>query len=233
MEREEPVQASVGGVVKVEPPVGDRVSDSLQQDEEVEVLEMTLAVKEERLQVTVVEDDVLEESSPGSHRRVRVLAQKYLSVCKRNWELQTGRSLTALSGRKFHDTDEAESRMRTSVADQVRRWEEVPSGRTLPPNVKFTWVNCVPDSKFLYDAAVNTLKYLLRWTPMANQAEAWVSKLQPKPNKFGMTRDLAGLMVPIGELSPLEITAILQTLLTEAGFELPNLIPGWSRTANG
>ncbi|OWZ07868.1 hypothetical protein PHMEG_00019683 [Phytophthora megakarya] len=92
---EDPVQTSVGGVVKVEPPVGDRVSDSLQPDEEVEVLEMTSAVKEERPLVTVVEDEVLEVSSPSPRPKT------FLPVWKRRWELLTGRSFATLSGLKF------------------------------------------------------------------------------------------------------------------------------------
>ncbi|OWY91209.1 hypothetical protein PHMEG_00040305 [Phytophthora megakarya] len=67
---EEPVQTSVGGVIKVEPPVGDRVSDSLQPDEEVEVLEMMSAVKEELPLVTIVEAEVLEVPSPSPRPNV-------------------------------------------------------------------------------------------------------------------------------------------------------------------
>ncbi|OWZ12005.1 hypothetical protein PHMEG_00014901 [Phytophthora megakarya] len=225
---EGPVQTSVGGVVKVDPPVGDRVLDSLQPDEEVEVLEMMSAVEEERPLVTVVEDEVLEVSSPSPRPEVPSGLEEKMGAADRTESRDSVRTEVLVSGTS--GTDEAGSRMRTYVADQVRRWVEVPSGRTLPPNVKFAWVNGVPDSKFFHDAAVDTSKYLLQRSSMASQAEAWISELRPKRNKFGMARDLAGLMVPIGELSSLEATAILQTLLAEAGFELHNLIPGWLRT---
>ncbi|OWZ10523.1 hypothetical protein PHMEG_00016622 [Phytophthora megakarya] len=58
-----PAQAYVGGVVKVEPPTEDRVSDTPQLVIEVENLDETITIKEDGPLSTVQEEAALEEKT--------------------------------------------------------------------------------------------------------------------------------------------------------------------------
>ncbi|OWZ15525.1 LOW QUALITY PROTEIN: hypothetical protein PHMEG_00010817 [Phytophthora megakarya] len=92
------------GVVKVEPPVGDRFSDSLQPDEKLEVLGMTSAVKEERPLATVVDDEVLKVSSLSPRPEVPSGLEEKMGAADRTESRDSGWTESGTSG-----ADEAES----------------------------------------------------------------------------------------------------------------------------
>ncbi|KAL4129535.1 CCR4-NOT transcription complex, subunit 3 [Phytophthora ramorum] len=234
-------EASEGDVVKVEPPAEDRVSDSLQPEEEVEILddiktpERAQTIKDERPLSTVQEDAVLEDVEMSLPVRSDVPLQMELpdvvsmqppsTAMQKDYhpeaqEVETGTA----------DVQMTEAQAKAYVADQVRRWERDVSEKNVPPDVKYDWPQVRLDSESFMVASLTTSDYLRRRMSMPTQADAWIAEMQLRRRTFGMARDLTAALIPPGMFTPRDCVAVLQTILFEAGFEFVNLVPGWFRT---
>ncbi|POM72865.1 Hypothetical protein PHPALM_10361 [Phytophthora palmivora] len=124
--------------------------------------------------------------------------------------------------------DQPEVRVsREYAASQVARWEQEQSGQISPPSVEYTWPEVLPDSLAWMNAALTTSKYLAVRTAAEEVARPWVEEMAPVRRDLATAQDLAGAQVPLGMLSPREYVAILQTLLSQAGFQFRNVIPEW------
>lgn len=125
---------------------------------------------------------------------------------------------------------EEEARAKTYVAEQVRRWEQVPTAMVHPPNMEFAWRSPDLDASGWKNRAVMTSRYLHDRSQFSDAGAAWLRDLRPERWCFGMTQDLYGLYIPAAAFSPRECAAFLQTLLFEAGFRFMNVVPEYFRT---
>uniref|UniRef100_H3H3S3 Uncharacterized protein n=1 Tax=Phytophthora ramorum TaxID=164328 RepID=H3H3S3_PHYRM len=182
-------EASEGDVVKVEPPAEDRVSDSLQPEEEVEILndiqtsERAQTIKEDRPLSTVQEDSVLEDVVMSLPVRSDVPLQMELpdvvsmqpppTAMQKDYhpEVQEVETGTA-------DVQMTEAQAKAYVADQVRRWERDVSEKNVPPDVKYDWPQVRLDSESFMVASLTTSDYLRRRMSMPTQADAWIAEMQ-------------------------------------------------------
>ncbi|KAE8887278.1 hypothetical protein PF005_g15567 [Phytophthora fragariae] len=142
--------------------VVDGISDSPQPDEEVEVLpegdanplDMASLVEAEKLLVTVQEVKEL----PGADPAVPVL--------------ETPDPRPVETRRRDLGVSVAEIQARDYVAEQVRRWERVLSGRISPPSVEYTWPAVTLDTAGWQTAILATSGYLRDWSLSAT-SEWW------------------------------------------------------------
>ncbi|POM65529.1 Hypothetical protein PHPALM_18739 [Phytophthora palmivora] len=124
--------------------------------------------------------------------------------------------------------DQPEERVsREYAASQVTRWEQQQSGQMSPPSVEYTWSEVLPVSLACMNTALTTSKYLAARTAAEDVARPWVEEMAPVRRGLATAQDLAGAQVPLGMLAPRECVAVLQTLLSQAGFQLRNLVPEW------
>ncbi|POM61109.1 LOW QUALITY PROTEIN: hypothetical protein PHPALM_29927, partial [Phytophthora palmivora] len=114
---------------------------------------------------------------------------------------------------------------REYAASQVARWEQEQSGQISPPRVEYTWPEVLPDSLVWMNAALTTSKYLVARTAAEDVARLWIEEMAPRD--LATAQDLAGAQVPLGLLSPKECVAVLQTQLSQTGFQFLNLVPEW------
>ncbi|KAE9321889.1 hypothetical protein PR003_g17358 [Phytophthora rubi] len=160
--------------------VVDQISDSPQPDAEVEVfpegdadsLDKASLAKAEKPLVTVQEDKEL----PGVNSTVHVL--------------ETPGPPPVETHRRDLGVSVAEIQPRDYIAEQVRRWERAPSGRTSPPSVEYTWPAVTLDTAGWQTAILATSGYLRDWSLSATSEDAWVVELRPERRMPAMAQDL-------------------------------------------
>uniref|UniRef100_H3GFU8 Uncharacterized protein n=1 Tax=Phytophthora ramorum TaxID=164328 RepID=H3GFU8_PHYRM len=223
--REGGAQASEGGVELVEPPeVVDLVSESSVSDDVVEVKRESVRVKEEEK----TQDAAVYPDSPPLASEAPAPNPDVLPKLESRTDAQgvSSGALAAVAEDVVLDGERAVMYVRR----EVRRWEELHSGRIAPPNVDFAWPTPRPDVNTYFEAAFATGDYFKWRSSMESQDDAWISEVNPVRWGVGAAQDLTAIQIPPTMLTSRECVVVLQTLLFEAGFEFSNLIPEWSKT---
>ncbi|OWZ01406.1 LOW QUALITY PROTEIN: hypothetical protein PHMEG_00027212 [Phytophthora megakarya] len=213
----ESAQASVGGADMVEPPV-EEVTPKPGQDGDVELLEEKAPPMVQNL---TADDSVPESESKKIVRRTVVRVKSEPTSVPEAAEL--GLAAQATSGSAGSESSQADALAKAYVAHQEHRWEQVPSGRVLPPQVVYTWSE-VPDYASWLEEAKAVSDFVLQQACMDNRDKAWISELRPERRGFGP------IQVPVTLLEARQCAAVLQTLFFEAGFQFNNAVPEWFRT---
>ncbi|GMF51710.1 unnamed protein product [Phytophthora fragariaefolia] len=246
----ESAPASEGGANVGEPPAADRVSDSPPPDQDVEVLKVVPA--KVKVEVTEIEDSEAEAESalkdadassrspqsssspPPSSSQDQASGSKVLPQGDasnpapapegQNAVLRSSPSPSA-SGVQLDETV-----AKNFVARQVYRWEQMRSGRVVPPSVEYTWPIPRPDFTAWQEATMATSDYLRNRMTLNDRDAAWISELRPERRVLGIAQDLKALAIPPAMMTARECAAVLETLLFEAGFEFVNAVPDWFLT---
>ncbi|EGZ25054.1 hypothetical protein PHYSODRAFT_482781 [Phytophthora sojae] len=224
---DEPAQASVGGADEVEPPAEDRVSDSPQPDDEVEILDEAPTTKHEGLLSTVQEDGVLNDeaetrSAPAPSGPAATAQAPALKI-----EAQSSPAPSDSRGPDETKAQVSEAQTQAYVAEQVRRWEQHRESAVVPLKVEYAWPEPAPDFTEWWAAALATSKYLSDRMAMASQDAAWIAELDSVRLELCLAQDVTGIVIPPSLLSPRECVALIQSLLFAAGVRFHNLIPMW------
>ncbi|EGZ07518.1 hypothetical protein PHYSODRAFT_253675 [Phytophthora sojae] len=251
--REGGAQASEGGANAVEPPAADRVSDSPQPEQEEETAkDVPVNVKTEVIEIeesdaeesSALEDaDVSSRSPQSSSNQAPSSSQSQApepEVLPRDDALNPVPAPQSLNadvrpslgaGAETADTTQLdETAAKNFVARQVYRWEQMRSGRVVPPSVEYAWPNPRPDFSAWQEATMATSDYLRRRMALENRDAAWIAELRPERRVLGIAQDLTAVAIPPSMMSSRECAAVLETLLFEAGFEFVNAVPDWFMT---
>ncbi|EGZ27097.1 hypothetical protein PHYSODRAFT_392675, partial [Phytophthora sojae] len=199
---DEPAQASVEGADEVEPPAEDRVSDSPQPDDEVEILDEAPTIKHEGPLSTVQEDGV--RNDEADTRSVPAQSSPAATAQAPALKMEAQSSMAPSDSRGPDETKAQVSKVQAKVyvAEQVRRWEQHRERAAVPLKVEYAWPELAPAFTERWTAALATSKYLSDRMAMASQDAAWIAELGP-------------------------CVALNQTLLFAAGFRFHNRIPMW------
>ncbi|EGZ20591.1 hypothetical protein PHYSODRAFT_259556 [Phytophthora sojae] len=226
-QNDEPAQASVGGADEVEPPAEDRVSDSPQPDDEVEILDEAPTIKHENPLSTVQEDGVLNDEAEIRSALAQSSPAATAQAPALKIEAQSSPAPSDSRGPDETKTQVSEAQAKAYVAEQVRRWEQHRERATVPLKVEYAWPEAAPDFTEWWTAALATSKYLSDRMVMASQDAAWIAELGPVRLELCLAQDVSGIVIPPSILSPRECVALIQSLLFAAGFRFHNLIPMW------
>uniref|UniRef100_H3GXZ5 Uncharacterized protein n=1 Tax=Phytophthora ramorum TaxID=164328 RepID=H3GXZ5_PHYRM len=172
--REGGAQASEGGVELVEPPeVVDLVSESPASDDVVEVKRESVRVKEEEK----TQDAAVYPDSPPLASEAPAPNPDVLPKLESRTDAQgvSSGALAAVAEDVVLDGERAVMYVRR----EVRRWEELHSGRIAPPNVDFAWSTPRPDVNTYFEAAFATGDYFKWRSSMESQDDAWISEVNP------------------------------------------------------
>ncbi|EGZ27427.1 hypothetical protein PHYSODRAFT_321238 [Phytophthora sojae] len=141
----DPVTGLDEGADEVEPPAEDRVSDSPQPDDEVEILDEAPTIKHEGPLSTVEEDGVLNDEADTRSAP----AQSSLAVTAQapalKMEAQSRPSETKAQ------VSEAQAK---AYAEQVRRWEQHRERAAVQLKVEYAWPEPAPDFTEWWTAAL-------------------------------------------------------------------------------
>uniref|UniRef100_H3H4Z2 Uncharacterized protein n=1 Tax=Phytophthora ramorum TaxID=164328 RepID=H3H4Z2_PHYRM len=165
--REGGAQASEGGVELVEPPeVVDLVSESSASDDVVEVKRESVRVKEEEK----TQDAAVYPDSPPLALEAPAPNPDVLPKLESRTDAQgvSSGALAAVAEDVVLDGERAVMYVRR----EVRRWEELHSGRIAPPNVDFAWPTPRPDVNTYFEAAFATGDYFKWRSSMESQDDA-------------------------------------------------------------
>ncbi|EGZ25029.1 hypothetical protein PHYSODRAFT_257049 [Phytophthora sojae] len=219
----ESAKASEGGADVGEPPAADRVSDSPQPEPEEETAkDVPVKVKAE---VIEIEESDAEERSALEDAEVSSRSPQTLQSLNADVRPSLG------VGAETADTTQLdETAAKNFVARQVYRWEQMRSGRVVPPSVEYGWPNPRPDFSASQEATMATSDYLRRRMALENRDAAWIGELRPERRVLGIAQDLTAVAIPPSMMSSRECAAVLGTLLFEAGFEFVNAVPDWFMT---
>ncbi|GMF64194.1 unnamed protein product [Phytophthora fragariaefolia] len=175
----ESAKASEGGADVGEPPAADRVSDSPQPEQEEEIAkDVPVKVKTEVIEIeesdaeerSALEDAEVSSRSPQSSSNQAPSSSQ--SQAPKPEVLPRGdasnpvpapQSLNAdvrpslCAGAETADTTELDETAATNfVARQVYRWEQMRSGRVVPPSVEYAWPNPRSDFSAWQEATMAT-----------------------------------------------------------------------------
>ncbi|EGZ05045.1 hypothetical protein PHYSODRAFT_342647 [Phytophthora sojae] len=227
----ESAPASEGGVNVGEPPAADRVLDSPPPDQDVEVLKVVPAkVKVEVIEIEDSEaeaESALEDADASSHSPQtsgsKVLPQGDASSPAPAPEGQNAVLRSSLSP-SASEVQLDETAAKNFVARQVYRWEQMRSGRVVPPSVEYAWPT-PRDFTAWQEATMVTSEYLRNRMAVDDRDAAWISELRPERRVLGVAQALTALAIPPAMMTARECAAVLETLLFEAGFEFVNAVP--------
>ncbi|GMF35200.1 unnamed protein product [Phytophthora fragariaefolia] len=218
-----PAQASVGDVVKVEPPAADETSESSPPAQVVVTLEgesSRLTCKEEGPLPAVQE-----EPMPYVPTEVQeLLPESTISQASRMVIDLTEEVLSDVPARR---DEPSVAQVKTYVADQVRRWERVTTEFVASPTIEYSWPSPPPYFQNWWAAVMMMSEYIASRTAMASSDEAWISEwnfVRLAPN---IVTDVTAITIPPSTLSPRECAALTQTLFFEMRFRFRNLVPEW------
>ncbi|GMF53726.1 unnamed protein product [Phytophthora fragariaefolia] len=249
----ESAKASEGGADVGEPPAADRVSDSPQPEQEEEAAkDVPVKVKAEVIEIEesdAEERSALEDAEVSSRSQQSSSNQAPSSSQRQAPEpevlprgdasnpVPAPQSLNAdvrpslCAGAKTADTTQLdETAVKNFVARQVHRWEQMRSGRVVPPSVEYAWPNPRPDFSAWQEAPMATSDYLRHQMALENRDAAWIAELRPERRVLGIAQDLTAVAIPPSMMSSRECAAVLETLLFEAGFEFVKAVPDWFMT---
>ncbi|KAG6619862.1 uncharacterized protein IUM83_05617 [Phytophthora cinnamomi] len=116
------------------------------------------------------------------------------------------------------------------VARQVYLWEQMRSGRIVPPSVEHAWPTPRPDFSAWMEAAMATSDYLRRRATLENRDAAWIAELRSECRVLSVAQDLTAVAIPPSIMASRECAAVWETLFFEAGFEFINAVPEWFMT---
>ncbi|EGZ04819.1 hypothetical protein PHYSODRAFT_393871, partial [Phytophthora sojae] len=236
----ESAKASEGGANVGEPPAADRVSDSPQPEQE-EKTPKDVPVKVKAEVIEIEESDAKErsalEDAEVSSRSPQTPEPEVLPRGNASNPVPAPQSLNADvrpslgAGAETADTIQLdETAAKNFVARQVYRWEQMRSGRVVPPSVEYAWPNPRPDFSVWQEAIMTTSDYLRRRMALENRDAAWIAELRPERRVLGIAQDLTAVVIPPSMMSSRECAAVLENLLFEAGFEFVNAVPDWFMT---
>ncbi|GMF48319.1 unnamed protein product [Phytophthora fragariaefolia] len=249
----ESAKASEGGADVGEPPAADRVSDYPQPEQEEEIAkDVPVKVKAEVIEIeesdaeerSTLEDAEVSSRSPQSSSNQAPSSSQSQApepeVLRRgdaSNPVPAPQSLNADvrpslgAGAETADTTQLdETAAKNFVARQVHRWEQMRSGRVVPPSVEYAWPNPRPDFSAWQEATMATSDYLRHRMALENRDAAWIAELRPERRVLGIAQDLTAVAIPPSMMSSRECAAVLETLLFEAGFEFVNAVPDWFMT---
>ncbi|GMF51931.1 unnamed protein product [Phytophthora fragariaefolia] len=190
----ESARASEGGANVDVPPAADRVSDSPQPEQEVETVEdKPVKIKAEVIEIEKSDAEVrsalegadassrsLQNSSTqaSSSSQGQVLEPEVLPRSDASNPVSAPQSLNAdLRPSSSAGTDTAqldETAAKNTVARQVYRWEQMRSGRVVPPSVEYAWPNRRPDFSAWQEATMATSDYLRRRIALEDRDAVWM-----------------------------------------------------------
>ncbi|GMF63182.1 unnamed protein product [Phytophthora fragariaefolia] len=248
----ESAKASEGGADVGESPAADRVSDSPQPEQEEAAKDVPVKVKTEVIEIeesdaeerSALEDAEVPSRSPQSSSnqapsssQSQAPEPEVLPRGDASNPVPAPQSLNADvrpslgAGAETADTTQLdETAAKNFVARQVHRWEQMRSGRVVPPSVEYAWPNPRPDFSAWQEATMATSDYLRHRMALENRDAAWIAELRPERRVLGIAQDLTAVAIPPSMMSSRECAAVLETLLFEAGFEFVNAVPDWFMT---
>ncbi|EGZ18130.1 hypothetical protein PHYSODRAFT_261346 [Phytophthora sojae] len=231
----ESAKASEGGANVGEPPAADRVSDSPQPEQEektpkdvpvkvkAEVIEIEESDAKER---SALEDAEVSSRSPQSSSnqapsssQSQAPEPEVLPRGNASNPVPAPQSLNADvrpslgAGAETADTIQLdETAAKNFVARQVYRWEQMRSGRVVPPSVEYAWPNPRPDFSVWQEAIMTTSDYLRRRMALENRDAAWIAELRPERRVLGIAQDLTAVVIPPSMMSSRECAAVIELI---------------------